>query len=110
MVEADLAQLSVQGRHVNAIQRIFGENREQRYPKLKMPKFYGPGEIDKDCSWGGPRGGYCPESSSGSDSEGEEGGKAPGRKLEGSTGTVPAPACGAPAPPRREPEVLKFLG
>jgi len=110
-VEADLAQLSVQGRHVNAIQRIFGEHREQRYPKLKMPKFYGPGEIDKDCSWGGPRGGYCPESSSGSDSEEEEGGKALGsRKPGGSIGTAPAPACGPPAPPRREPEVLKFLG
>ena len=108
-VEADLAQLSVQGRHVNAIQRIFGEHREQRYPKLKMPKFYGPGEIDKDCSWGGPRGGYCPESSSGSDSEEEEGGRAPG-KPRGSAGAAPAPASGPPAPPRREPEVLKFLG
>ena len=104
--EADLAQLSVQGRHVNAIQRIFGEYREERYPKLKMPKFFGPGEIDKNCSWGGPRGGYCPNSCADSDSDEEE---VP-RAAAAPAATAATTTTATPAPPHREPEVLKFLG
>ena len=91
---------------MNAIQRIFGENREERYPKLKMPKFFGPGEIDKDCSWGGPRGGYCPNSCADSDSDEEE---VP-RAAAAPAATAATTTTATPAPPRREPEVLKFLG